>query len=270
MQSHEIPGWLLQEEGYEPPSDRDSFQQRTGRSLLTALSRMKHGNDRKKEDDTAPALKTAGAVFVIVLISLSRSMAFLWILLTLLLVRLAFMSGAQIRQILKQSGGAMAVSALILLPAALLGNWQTLVSITGRLFLTVTLLGILAQTTPWNRMTSGLQQFHLPDLVIFTLDTTMKYIILLGEMCYTMLQALRMRTIGKSKNGSGSYFAILGIAFLKAQESSAEMVKAMECRGFDGHFVIRKQKTNRLHNLLLTLLIAGIFVCFLYFQRLSR
>lgn len=244
-----VPEWLLREEVYTPGKDREGFLSKTVVSVLAVLSRMKHTKEYRKQSQTAPALRIAGVVFLILLLSLSKNLLFPVAVIVGILVRLAFLSGKQIRRILAAALGAVFLSALILLPAAVLGNLHTFVYITVKVAASVTILGILSDTMPWNQITAGLKLFHLPDIFIFTLDITLKYIALLGEICFRMLQALKVRSIGKNTQKSKTLSAILGVTFLKSKELSDEMYQAMECRGFDGSYVVLKKRTSPIANL---------------------
>ena len=85
-------------------------------------------------------------------------------------VRLAFFSAAAIRQILSGTAGAVLISIFLLLPAVFMGNPQTMANITARVYVSVTLVGILSAGTSWNKLTASMRTFHVPALFIFTLD----------------------------------------------------------------------------------------------------
>jgi cobalt/nickel transport system permease protein len=196
--------------------------------------------------------------------SLSKNLMFPIVVITGLLVRLAMLSGTQITSILKTTFSAILISALVLAPAAIFGAWHTFFYITVKVTGSVTLLGLLAGTMPWNQMTSGLRLFHIPDIMIFTLDITLKYIMLLGEICFQMLQALKIRLIGRNPQKSKALSGIFGVTFLKSREMSEEMYQAMECRGFDGKYVILKRETNVIHNVLY--LFGFLILFFIFFK----
>lgn len=261
-----VPEWLLAEEDYVPPKDRDGFLQKTIISILAVLSSVKRDKEYVDYSKTAPALRIFSAVFVIILMSLSKNLMFSIVVITGLLVRLAMLSGTQIKHILKSTFYAVLISALILIPAAIFGAWHTFFYITVKVAGSVTLLGILSSTMPWNQMTSGLSMFHIPDVMIFTLDITLKYIMLLGDVCFQMLQALKVRLIGRNPQKAKALSGIFGVTFLKSREMSEEMYQAMECRGFDGSYVILKRRTSSLYNLLY---LCGLFALMLIFLKLE-
>lgn len=261
-----IPEWLLTEEAYIPPKDRDGFLKKTTVSILTVLSSVKREKEYVENSKTAPALRIVSAVFVIILMSLSKNLMFPIIIITGVLVRLAMLNGIQIRHILKSTCSAVLLSTLLLIPAALLGAWHTFFYITIKVAGSVTILGILAATMQWNQMTSGLRLFRIPDIMIFTLDITLKYIMLLGEVCFQMLQALKVRMIGRNPQKSKALSGIFGVTFLKSREMAEEMFQAMECRGFDGKYLILKRKTSIRYNLLS---IGGLLLILFVFLRME-
>ena len=185
-------------------------------------------------------------------------------------VRLAFFSAASIRQILRGTEGAVLISILLLLPAVFMGNPQTLANITARVYVSVTLVGILSSETSWNKLTGSLRTFHVPPLFIFTLDITLKYIAVLGEICMEILTSLRLRSVGQNRKKAQSFSGILGISFLKSREMAEEMYAAMCCRGFVGEYKTQKTSTFRKQDILSLLLMIGVTGIFIYFEGLWK
>lgn len=71
-----------------------------------------------------------------------------------------------IRQILSGTAGAVLFSVLILLPSVFMGTPQTLMNITSRVYVSVTLVGILSSGTSWNKLTGSMRTFRLPSIFI--------------------------------------------------------------------------------------------------------
>ena len=109
-------------------------------------------------------------------------------------------------------------------------------NITARVYVSVTLVGILSAGTSWNKLTGSLRTFHVPPLFIFTLDITLKYISILGEICVDILRAVSLRSVGKNPDKAKSFSGVLGITFLKSSEMAEEMYASMCCRGFTGEY----------------------------------
>ena len=174
------------------------------------------------------------------------------------------------KQILSGTFGAVLFSALILLPAVFIGNPQILLIITTKVFVSVTLIGILSAGTSWNKLTASLRSFHIPDIFIFTLDITLKYIAVLGEICMEILTSLRLRSVGQNRKKAQSFSGILGISFLKSREMAEEMYAAMCCRGFVGEYKTQKTSTFRKQDILSLLLMIGVTGIFIYFEGLWK
>ncbi len=81
-----------------------------------------------------------------------------------------------------------------------------------------------------------------------------------------MLEAVKLRTVGRNKSGEKSLSGVLGTAFLKSREMSDEMFDAMTCRGFDGEYPMpKREKLSRGDFVYLIFTIIGIAV-FIYFE----
>lgn len=152
-------------------------------------------------------------------------------------------SAKAIRQILRGTAGAVLFSILILLPSVFMGTPQTLMNITSRVYVSVTLVGILSSGTSWNKLTGSMRTFRLPSIFIFTLDITLKYISVLGEICAAILTSVRLRSVGKNPQKAKALSGVLGISFLKSGEMAEEMHAAMCCRGFTGEY--KKNRNTR-------------------------
>ena len=92
-----------------------------------------------------------------------------------------------------------------------------------------------------------MRTFRLPSIFIFTLDITLKYISVLGEICAAILTSVRLRSVGKNPQKAKALSGVLGISFLKSGEMAEEMHAAMCCRGFTGEYK-KKQKYIPTHN----------------------
>lgn len=236
MSDQTIPAWLAREEAYTPPSDRDAFLERSRKALLSALSKIKLQHGRDSRWSACPSLKLFSAVLLILLTACAKNLMFVWFMIAGVLVRLALLDGRRLWHILATSLRAAAFSAFLMLPAALLGRPYSLFTVTARVFVSVTLIGFLSHGTQWNRITGALKTFFVPDLFIFTLDITLKYIVLLGEVCLGVLESVRLRSVGRNRKKSGAVAGTMGVTFLKSREMSEELYGAMCCRGFTGEY----------------------------------
>ena len=103
-------------------------------------------------------------------------------------------------------------------------------AMAGKVFLSLEMVGVLNHTTQWNHITSALRRLHIPAVFVFTLDVTLKYIVLLGELLEGLLTAVELRSVGRSDH------KYAGVTFIRSEEMNRQMYEAMRCRGFTGDY----------------------------------
>lgn len=230
-----IPDWLKEQEEYNAPQDRDGFLTRSILSLMSMLASFRAKTISYGSNYPAP-LKLIVCLAMILITSLARNMLIVYTILAVLLAHICFLKEELLVRTISASLAAALLSAVILIPAIFLGSPQSMLTVSIKVFVSVGLIGILSSTTEWNKLTAGLAAFHIPDVFIFTLDITLKYIVILGNISMDMLNALRLRSIGRNKTKAQSMSGILGVTFLKSRQMSEEMFQAMQCRGFEGEY----------------------------------
>lgn len=230
-----IPDWLKEQEEYNAPQDRDGFLTRSILSLMSMLASFRAKTISYGSKYPAP-LKLIVCLAMILTTSLARNMLIVYVILAILLAHICFLSGELLVRTIMTSLAAALLSAVILIPAVFLGSPQSMLTVSTKVFVSVGLIGLLASTTEWNKLTAGLAAFHIPDVFIFTLDITLKYIVILGNISMDMLNALKLRSIGRNKSKAQSVSGVLGVTFLKSRQMSEEMFQAMQCRGFEGEY----------------------------------
>jgi cobalt/nickel transport system permease protein len=229
------PSWLLTREDYAPRLDRDAFVDRSIRAFLCLLGRLRsHGSPTK--DSIAPVLKLASTFLLVLLSALSRSLFFVSIIGTYLLVLLCFQRGERIASVFKTGLAAGAFAFAVLLPSAFMGNAAGAIMITMKVAVSTGFVKLLSSTTDWTAITGSLRFFRVPDLFILVLDIAVKYIALLGEHSLHMLYALKLRSVGNNPDKTASLSGIAGTIFLKSKAMAEDMYAAMECRGFTGEY----------------------------------
>ncbi|MCQ2491613.1 MAG: energy-coupling factor transporter transmembrane protein EcfT [Lachnospiraceae bacterium] len=261
--TNSIPEWMLESENYIPPKDSDGFITKTILSIGGVLSKAKY-NGNVASSGSVP-IKLITIFVLILLMALSRNMFFTYFVLAAVLLRICLLREKVLKKVIGTAFAAFCFSMIILLPAVFLGSPKTMLTVSIKVFLSVSLVQILSVTNPWNQITGALRAFHIPALFILTFDITLKYIVLLGDICLNMLEALKLRSVGKNRDKKRSFSGILGVTFLKSQEMSEEMYQAMICRGFDGEYQIyQKQRFQAIDLLYLLLLVVyiGLF-CYL-------
>ena len=231
-----LPSWMCESEAYEPNIDKDGFITKSAQAILGVLAKLKWNAGKDRRFSASPSLKLCYTFLFILLTACSKNYLFSLIMVAGTILALASYPASAMKQILSGTIGAVLFSIFILLPAVFMGNPQILLTIGTKVFLSVTLIGMLSAGTAWNKLTASLRAFHIPDIFIFTLDITLKYIAVLGEICMEILTSLRLRSIGQNKKKAKAFSGILGISFLKSREMADEMYAAMCCRGFVGEY----------------------------------
>ena len=226
-----LPSWMCESEAYEPNIDKDGFITKSAQAILGVLAKLKWNAGKDRRFSASPSLKLCYTFLFILLTACSKNYLFSLIMVAGTILALASYPASAMKQILSGTIGAVLFSIFILLPAVFMGNPQILLTIGTKVFLSVTLIGMLSAGTAWNKLTASLRAFHIPDIFIFTLDITLKYIAVLGEICMEILTSLRLRSIGQNKKKAKAFSGILGISFLKSREMADEMYAAMCCRG---------------------------------------
>jgi cobalt/nickel transport system permease protein len=264
-----MPEWLLEKDNYIPKKDKDAFIDKSILSILGVLTRFKSQTEAKTNKLWVNAVLKIITTFVLItFVSLSKNFYFVLITNVFLLVLINFLSVKEIKYILKVSFVVAIFTLIILLPSVFLGYGNNTLMITLKVLVSVTSVNILACTTKWNDLIRALKVFHIPDMFIFVLDITIKYIILLGEFSLNMVYALKLRSVGKSYNKSASISGIVGTMFIKSKEVAEEMHGAMECRGFTGEYKVYNKFKFCLADYICIIFNVLFIIIYFYFDRL--
>ncbi|MBQ9441540.1 MAG: cobalt ABC transporter permease [Selenomonadaceae bacterium] len=253
-----LPEWALKEENYTPANDRDIFISRSILRLTGILFALKKNSTKNFTKKFSAAAAFAFTFFFIILCVSSHTKEFLLIAATLELIILNFLDGAEILRILKKSFAAAFFGGILILPAFFFGAGNLIILLPIKTFLTMTALQLVTEFFLWNQITAAMKIFRLPDVVIFILDTTIKYIFLLGRQAQELLTALKLRSVGKNLSKEKSFSGVLGVTFLKSREMSEQMYQAMCCRCFTGEYFRAETKIFFAADLIFILL-GGIF-----------
>jgi cobalt/nickel transport system permease protein len=232
-----VPEWLLRNEGYTPRSDRDAFIDKSIRTFLSLLSRIRSRTGVAQRKALIDARVKLVSLFLLILFtSLSHRLLFLGLCGTVILVILSLSRGEVILDILKIALAVAGFTFVIFLPSIFWGNLVGVLMVTAKVLICVAAARFLSATTEGRALTRALGAFRIPDLFILVLDFTLRYIILLGALSLDMLYALKLRSVGKNKDKTGSLSGIAGTLFLKSRDLAEDTYAAMECRGFTGTY----------------------------------
>lgn len=221
-------------EDYVPPRDGGAFYIKTLRSIGRVMSRLKVESGKEGKYSLPAWLKILILLGLIVLVSVTQDRLVIMALAALVAVRLAMMPAGDIWGILKTALFAGLLAAVLYAPAVImdparLGNGLRLVA---KILICVIAVGEFNRTTQWNHVTGALRKFHLPGVVIFIIDITFRYIVLLGKLMDELLTAVSLRSVGKNNRKYSSVGGVMGVTFLRGTEMNREMYEAMQCRGF--------------------------------------
>lgn len=261
-----LPSWMCESEAYKPNIDKDGFITKSAQAILGVLAKLKWNAGKDRRFSASPSLKLCYTFLFILLTACSKNYLFSLIMVAGTILALASYPASAMKQILSGTIGAVLFSIFILLPAVFMGNPQILLTIGTKVFLSVTLIGMLSAGTAWNKLTASLRAFHIPDIFIFTLDITLKYIAVLGEICMEILTSLRLRSIGQNKKKAKAFSGILGISFLKSREMADEMYAAMCCRGFVGEYKTGRKYAFRKQDIFYIFSMIAVVGLFVYLE----
>ena len=236
----EVKEWLLNKDEYEPAKDKERFLDKSIIGIVTILSKIKRDNSKERGIiyNINPLVKLISMILLIVFLSLSKNMFFVYIMLAYSLVYLCLLDGEAIKKILAVSFVVPVFTLVMLLPSIFfMGNKQSSIMLILKIFITVILVNILSYTTKWSDITKSLKIFFVPDIFILVFDITIRYIYVLGDFSLNMLYSLKLKSIGKNKEKRNSLSRIIGNLFLKSKVMGEDMYLAMECRGFTGEYV---------------------------------
>lgn len=237
----EVSEWLLKKDDYEPIRDKEKFLDKSIVGIITILSKIRRENN--SQDGLIykinPLVKLSSTIGLIIFLSLSKNMDFVYFMLAYSLVYLCLLDGIAIKKILAVSLIVPVFTLIMLLPSIFfMGNTQSSIMLVLKIFITVVLVNTLSYTTNWSDITKALKIFFIPDMFILVFDITIKYIYVLGDFSLKMLYALKLKSVGKNNEKRNSLSRIIGNLFLKSKTMGEEMYSAMECRGFTGEYIV--------------------------------
>lgn len=261
-----LPEWLLETDEYIPTGNKDGFINKSILTVLGVISRIRSQSMiRATKYQINASVKLLCALMLVVFIVTSRQTSFLKFMLAYELVTLCLMPAPVIKKVLRVSLSMSLFTFIIMVPALIWGNVYSCEVITVKVFLTVTAVNLLSYTTRWNDITNSLKRVHFPDMFIFVLDITIKYIVMLGDLVLNMLYALKLRSVGKSRSKYGSLSGVAGTAYIKSQEMAVEMYHAMECRGFEGEYRVFVRGKFKWTDAAYLFLYAGITALYIFY-----
>lgn len=260
-----LPDWACHDETYTPDRDRDYYITRSLLRLMLVLQALRQQAGRQQRVSALPGLSCT--LLLILSLVLTQHSAYLFAVGAGEAVLLCLLPAKTLRQNLAGALLATAFCTLIVLPALWLGNGHRVLLLPAKTLLTVIALNLLQENFAWHSLTHACRQLHVPGIAIFVLDTTLRYIVLLGEEAAQLLTALKLRSVGHNPHKGRAIGGLLGVLLLRSQQMSLEMYDAMRCRCFTGDY---PAPPTRLRLCRCDLLLAALTLGYLYlFLRLE-
>lgn len=239
-----IPQWLAEKDNYVPKKDKNSYIEKSIFSIIKIISIIRQNKSQDKlVYSINPTLKVISTILNVILISLSRSFIYLFILDLYVLVNLSLMDKRASKRIILRACIFPFITLIALIPSMFYGNIYNSLLLFQKMITTIFLMNLLSHNTKWSEVCKSLKLLFVPDIFIWTMDITIKYIVLLGEYSINLLYALKLRSIGATSNKYNSLTAIMGNLFIKSYKISEEMFHAMECRCFVGEYTTKVNLT---------------------------
>ena len=229
-----IPEWMKKTEDYVPPADGGAFYYRTLKSLGGIMSRLRLESGREGRFNLPAGVRLLLMIALIILVSVTQNDLVIMAVGAVALVKLALMPAEDISAVVKAVLVAVVMAVVIFAPAVIMDPvrlWNS-IRVVAKILISVTLVGIFNRTTQWNHLTTALRKARIPGTVIFIIDITFRYIVLLGNLMQNLLTAMSLRSIGRNDKKYNSVGGVMGVTFLRGTEMNKEMYEAMQCRGF--------------------------------------
>ena len=259
-----IPEWLIEKDNYVPKEEKNLYIEKSIFSIIKIVSIIRQNKSSDKLVYLInPTLKVITTIFNIVLISISRSFIYLSILDVYALSNLLLMEKKSMKRILLKSLIFPFITLIALIPSMFYGNIYNSLLLFQKIMTTILLMNLLSHNTKWSEISKSLKLIFIPDIFIWIMDITIKYIVLLGEHSINLLYALKLRSVGITSNKYNSLTGIMGNMFIKSYKMSEEMYHAMECRCFVGEYTKKVDFTLKKYDyiyIIINILLISLFI----------
>ncbi len=257
-----LPNWVCKKEEYIAQKDSDYFITKSLLGIIRMLRQLRFHKQVKFKCSSSVGA-TILSIIIIILCACSHKSAFLLCISALLFILLSILDGKNIFRLLKHSIAITFLSSLVLFPAIYFYGNSTILLIPVKTFLILLSIGLLTTYYNWHSILDVMNKFHVPTIIVFIFDTTLRYIVLLGETAQQILYSLKIRSIGKNKQKSKALGGVMGVVFQKSKKMSEEMFQAMCCRCFTGSYSnLHKQKLTYIDFIMFLI---GVIYCWLFF-----
>ena len=229
-----LPDWMKDESEYIPPEGSSGFAVKTIKSLGSIMSRLKVEDGREGKRSIPAVWKLILLLAYILTVSISQDRTVLMAAGAIAAVLFCIRPGEMIWSVLKPAMIAAILTAVLFIPAVLItpSSLANSLRVVLKLLMSVSMLMLFNRTTQWNNITGALRKLKVPGIFVFTLDITLRYIVMMGNFMTEILTALTLRSVGKNNKKYNTTGGALGVTFIRGTEMNQEMYEAMRCRGF--------------------------------------
>ena len=229
-----LPEWMKKTDNYVPPKDGGTFAIKTIKTIGNVMSRLKVQAGHEKKRHIPAPVKLIGLFVMIVITSACQKRIVILAIAAVILAYLCTWPAKGLWGILKPPLAASALAFVLFLPAMVMNpaGIPNNLFVVAKVFLCVTMVTLFNHTTQWNHVTLALRKIHVPGIFVFTLDITLKYIVLLGNLIQDLLTSMQFRAVGKHDKKYSSIGGVMGVTFIRGTEMNEQMYEAMRCRGF--------------------------------------
>jgi cobalt/nickel transport system permease protein len=247
-------------------ADRDAFLARNMLSLASVLSRLRLDDGREGRLSPTAPVKLLCALVCILLTSLARNHLFVLLVLAATLVRASLLPRTALVRVVGTTAAAAGLSLLLALPAILLGQPRSALSLAGKALACTGITMIVTATTRPAQLSGALRHARLPDFLIVTVDIALRSIVRLGDTAGEALAALTLRSVGRNRRKQASLSGVGGVVLVKAGVAARETYDAMTCRCYDGSYQADTSMRLGWRDALWLCLVALATVLFVYLQ----
>lgn len=232
--------WINKKDNYTPR--KSNMAGSLNRGILGFLSissriRMETTTEKSFIYRVSPTLKVLVVLFVLISVSLSRSVFYLLSINCFSLIILSRFPVIYMKKIFYIPLLASLFSSVILLPAVFMyQNGAASLMIILKVFTTVLSVSVYVYSTEYFKVTSSLRSVFIPDTVILLMDITFRYIILFGVQALELITAIKLRSIGIDRGVRTALLNSLGVLFIKTKNAGENLYNSMLTRGFNGKY----------------------------------
>lgn len=133
-------------------------------------------------------------------------------------------------------------------------------------FLCVSAVLILVATTNTFTLFAQLRSFKVPKIFVLTIMMTYRYIFVLLQEAGNMMTAYALRAPNEKGIKMKDMGSFVGQLLLRCIDRSEQVYAAMQCRGFNGEYIVGKKQNLAGYSIVWGVTAIGCFVFFRFFS----